>query len=485
MLPEGIPTVTVRGRFLSPDGRPLSGSIVFRAPAQLTFPQSDVILGGPVTVPLDAQGAFEVTLPATDAPDMDPSGWAYIVAEQLVGIPAGRSYNVLLPRAQPEVDLADIAPTDPSKPNYVGVPGPAGPAGPQGPKGDTGGTGAAGAAGPTGAPGVVQSVNGKSIAAVVLTAGDVGAVPATGGTFTGRVIVRGDGTANIAEWQDSAGTVRTRIGPSGNLVASAIAYLANSVQFGATSADVGGGVGVLGITNAPTVPTTNPTGGAILYAEGGVLKVRQADGTVFAIGAAGTAPVISVNTKTGAVVLTASDVGAAAAAHTHTAADVGAVATGTAVLLTGNQTVAGNKTFSGNVIIQGVGQRQVVVKAAETSRASTATVANDAHLLLPVVANATYIVEAVLVWTNGGGGFRADWAAPSGASMVWTDNDGAGSPDLGTDLTFSVTTGTTFQGALVVGGTAGNLTLRWAQNASNTAATVLLAGCYLKLERVA
>ena len=469
MLPEGIPTVTVRGRFLSPDGRPLSGSIVFRAPAQLTFPQSDVILGGPVTVPLDAQGAFEVALPATDAPDMDPSGWAYIVAEQLVGIPAGRSYNVLLPRAQPEVDLADIAPTDPSKPNYVGVPGPAGPAGPAGPKGDTGGTGAAGATGPTGAPGVVQSVNGKSVAAVVLTAGDVGAVPAAGGTFTGRVIVRGDGTANIAEWQDSAGTVRTRIGPSGNLVASAIAYLANSVQFGATSADVGGGVGVLGITNAPTVPTTNPTGGAILYAEGGVLKVRQTDGTVITIGAA--APVTSVNSKTGAVTLAA--------------ADVGAVATGTAVLLTTNQTIAGTKTFSGNVVIQGVGQTQVVVKAADTSRTSTATVANDAHLLLPVVANATYIVEAVLVWTNGGGGFRADWSAPSGASMVWTDNDGAGAADLGTDLTFSVTTGTTFQGALVVGATAGNLVVRWAQNASNTAATVLLAGSYLKLERVA
>ncbi|MGW1162721.1 hypothetical protein ACWD48_31885 [Streptomyces sp. NPDC002519] len=483
MLPENIPTVTVRGRFLSPDGRPLSGSIVFRAPAQLTFPQSDVILGGPVTMPLDAQGAFEVTLPATDAPDMDPSGWAYIVAEQLVGIPAGRSYNILLPRAQPEVDLADIAPTDPSKPNYVGVPGPAGPAGPQGPKGDTGATGATGTTGPAGAPGVVQSVNGKSAAAVVLAAGDVGAVPATGGTFTGRVIVRGDGTANIAEWQDSAGTVRTRIGPSGNLVASAIAYLANSVQLGATSADVGGGVGVLGITNAPTVPTTNPTGGAILYAEGGVLKVRQTDGTVITIGAA--APVTSVNSKTGVVVLSASDVGAAAAAHTHTAADVGAVATGTAVLLTGNQTVAGNKTFSGNVIVQGVGQTQAVIKAADTSRTSTATVAADTHLLLPVIANATYIVEAALVWTNGGGGFRADWSAPSGATMVWTDNDGAGAPDLGTDLTFSVTTGTTFQGALVVSSTAGNLTLRWAQNSSNTAATVLLAGCYLKLERVA
>jgi len=121
--------VTVRGRFLAPDGTPLSGALVFRAPATLTFPAADVILGGPVTVQLDAQGGIEVTLPATDAPDMDPSGWAYIVTEQLSGIPVGRSYNVLLPRAQPEVDLADIAPTDPSKPNCIGVPGPVGPQG--------------------------------------------------------------------------------------------------------------------------------------------------------------------------------------------------------------------------------------------------------------------------------------------------------------------------------------------------------------------
>lgn len=487
MLPESIPAVTVRGRFLSPDGRPLSGSVVFRAPAQLTFPQADVILGGPVVAQLDAQGAIEVVLPATDAPDMDPSGWAYIVAEQLAGIPAGRSYNILLPRAQPEVDLADIAPTDPSKPNYVGVPGPAGPAGPAGPRGDTGATGTTGATGPVGVPGVVQSVNGKSAAAVVLAAVDVGAVANTGGysRMDGTLHVVYAGTqADVFKASDAAQSKYTAVNKNAELVTNATATF-NDARIGGGLATFGGGAGgILAFANAATPPTSNPVG-ALLYAEGGVLKVRQADGTVFTIGAAGTAPVTSVNAKTGAVVLAAADVGAATAAHTHTAADVGAVATGTAVLLTGNQTVAGNKTFSGNVIVQGVGQTQAIVKAADTSRISTATVANDAHLLLPVVANATYIVEAVLVWTNGGGGFRADWSAPSGASMVWTDNDGAGAADLGTDLTFSVTTGTTFQGALVVGATAGNLVVRWAQNASNTAATVLLAGSYLKLERVA
>ncbi|MFK0108508.1 hypothetical protein [Streptomyces sp. NPDC091217] len=394
------------GRFLSPDSRPLSGQVVFRAPALITFGAYDVILGGPVMVPLDATGAFSVTLPATDAPGMNPSSWSYTVAEQLAGVSMNRVYQVLLPANAPEVDLADIAPTDPSTPTYVAVRGDsayevavkagyvgtvaqwlasligaAGAAGATGATGATGALGATGAAGATGqqgpkgdqgAAGVVQSVNGISAAAVVLAAADVGAVATT--------------------------------------------------ALGAAS-----GVATLGTD--------------------GILTSAQRP--------------------------------------TYAAAQVGAIATGTAVLLTGAQTVAGNKTFSGNVIVQGVGQTQAVTKSADTSRTSTATVAADTHLTLPVVASATYIVEAVLVWTNGGGGFRASWTAPSGATMVWTDNDGGGASALGTDLTFSVTTGTTFQGALIVSTTAGSLTLRWAQNSSNTAATVLLAGCYLKLERVA
>ncbi|WP_411141398.1 hypothetical protein [Streptomyces sp. x-80] len=249
MLPDSIPTVTVTGRYLSPDGRPLSGSVVFRAPAQLTFPAADVILGGPVVAQLDAQGQISATLPATDAPEMIPDGWSYTVTEALSGIPAGRSYQILLPAEAPEVDLADIAPTDPSKPNYVAVrgdsayevavaagfegtvadwldslvgpPGPRGETGPPGPRGEQGpagadstvpgppgetgprgeqgprgergeqgqpgADGAPGADGRDGAPGLVQSVNGHSAAEVRLDAADVGALPATAAGAAGGV----------------------------------------------------------------------------------------------------------------------------------------------------------------------------------------------------------------------------------------------------------------------------------------------------------
>ncbi|MFJ8900042.1 hypothetical protein [Streptomyces sp. NPDC102370] len=444
MLPDGIPTVTVTGRFLRPNGQPLTGQVVFRAPALLTFADHDVILGGPVTAPLDTQGAFSVELPATDAPGMNPTGWSYAVAEQFATVAQNRNYQIVLPAAVPTVDLADIAPADPTTPNYVAVPGPEGRQGEPGPQGEPGEPGPEGpqgepgTPGAPGAPGVVQSVNGQSAAAVVLDADDVGALPDTGQVAGGNLFLntatvdyRGfsfqtaganrwvfqvDGNAEsgadagsnfeLANWSD-AGAWKSAV-LFGNRATGALGIGTNTLAAGA-KATVAGPVAL-----ANTAAPAPAAGHAMVYAAGGIARVVHADGT-------------------------------------------------------------------GGLI----GQSRAVVKTLDTSRTSTATPAADPHLFLTVAANATYIVEAVGVWTSGGGGFRIDWTAPNGATMVWTDNDGAGSAALGDDLTFAATTGTTFQGALITGNTAGTLTLRWAQNTSNAAATVLKAGCYLRLERVA
>lgn len=53
---------------------------------------------------------------------------------------------------------------------------------------------------------------------------------------------------------------------------------------GAISA--GGGVGIVSIKNATTAPTTNPTGGGVLYCESGALKFRGSSGTVTTLGPA-------------------------------------------------------------------------------------------------------------------------------------------------------------------------------------------------------
>ncbi len=48
----------------------------------------------------------------------------------------------------------------------------------------------------------------------------------------------------------------------------------------------GGGVGVVAIESAGTVPATNPTGGGVLYVEAGALKYRGSGGTLTTLGAA-------------------------------------------------------------------------------------------------------------------------------------------------------------------------------------------------------
>lgn len=159
---------------------------------------------------------------------------------------------------------------------------------------------------------------------------------------------------------------------------------------------------------------------------------------------------------------------------------------GANVKLTGAQNVAGIKTFTNGVVLSaGIGSVRSAIKAAATSRNTTITPAADADLAVAVEANSRYEVTAIVGWTNGGGGMRFDFTGPTSATMMWVDNDGSVASVIGTDLTFSVTVGTTLKGTLVVVGTAGTLTLRWAQNTSNAADTTLLAGSALHAQRVA
>jgi hypothetical protein len=153
---------------------------------------------------LDANGHFEVILPATDYADMNPNGWSWTVKENLTGVTGSRSYALLLTSAMGEIDLADVAPADPTTPNYVPV------------EGLTAydiavsngfvGTEAQWLATLKGDPGVIQSVNGKTTASVTLAASDVGAMPATN---TGIAVTGAAGgyrsfnlqTAGVNRWQ--------------------------------------------------------------------------------------------------------------------------------------------------------------------------------------------------------------------------------------------------------------------------------------------
>jgi hypothetical protein len=111
----------------------MKGSVTFTGPSLLTFPESNLFIAGPVVATLDesgqiidADGNVGVTLPATDSPNMNPSGWAWTVKESLTGVVGTRTYAMLLPADTDGgvIDLADVAPADPLTPNYVPVPGP-------------------------------------------------------------------------------------------------------------------------------------------------------------------------------------------------------------------------------------------------------------------------------------------------------------------------------------------------------------------------
>jgi hypothetical protein len=121
---------------------------------------------------------------------------------------------------------------------------------------------------------------------------------ATSSTAIVPMTVRGAASqsANLQEWQNSGGTVLVSVTASGQFRTSGIAGLdgssamlfagGRSIQLFSGTNSLGGGTAVLGIANAATVPTTNPTGGGILYVEAGALKYRGSSGTITTLGAA-------------------------------------------------------------------------------------------------------------------------------------------------------------------------------------------------------
>jgi hypothetical protein len=176
----------------------------------------------------------------------------------------------------------------------------------------------------------VSSVNTKT-GAVVLAASDVNALPSDAdGTTSGRVtsakgfavsstdinqnpIITDSPTGQTARLavmrvnsvDKFSLTAAGALTLGGALTAVGTSQVDN-LRIGASGSFGGASGSVLAMANATTVPTTSPSG-AVLYIEGGVLKVKQSDGTTVVVQ---NPPVTSVNGKTGAASLSASDVSA-------------------------------------------------------------------------------------------------------------------------------------------------------------------------------
>lgn len=119
----------VHGRFLAPDGAPLSGSVIFTPTFLFARDSQAVTLPAPVAAKLDADGRVSASLlvPAADA---EPDAWVWEACPQLRG-PQGavrmRDFAFELTEAAP-VNLAEVLPVpDPVTGEYV-TRGEAGPA---------------------------------------------------------------------------------------------------------------------------------------------------------------------------------------------------------------------------------------------------------------------------------------------------------------------------------------------------------------------
>lgn len=80
-----VKMVTVVGAYRDVTERPYTGTVAFTPTAWVDDPSGTVFPQAPVTVTLDADGAFSVQLVATSSPELEPAGWVYQITETIEG----------------------------------------------------------------------------------------------------------------------------------------------------------------------------------------------------------------------------------------------------------------------------------------------------------------------------------------------------------------------------------------------------------------
>ena len=117
---------------------------------------------------------------------------------------------------------------------------------------------------------------------------------------------------------------------------------------------------------------------------------------------------------------------------------------------------------------------------------SLATQQASTNLVVPVAANATYLLRMNILVSHANSSFIHSWTGPSGATMVWADNSGSVMATLGaTDSWSAIASRTiTLTGKLITSSTAGNLTFTYASGTAGQTVTVQPGG-QINLERIA
>lgn len=109
-----IVTVSVHGEILDLDGStPAVGTVTFKTLTELRDTVDNIVYEPATWVEtLDVNGEFTVVLPATDSPDITPTGWLYQV--YISTTTWRRTFYISLPTTlAPAVEFADLTPVEP------------------------------------------------------------------------------------------------------------------------------------------------------------------------------------------------------------------------------------------------------------------------------------------------------------------------------------------------------------------------------------
>lgn len=252
------------------------------------------------------------------------------------------------------------------------------------------------------------------------------------------------------------------------------------------------------------VPTQGVAGvGAFIgSATGGFVCNGRAD-TTLAAGAAAAATSLTVASITG---MAAGDlIGILLTDGTTHWTTVSGTPTGVTVVITtglASAATSGDAVVTNRWITLAAAATSYVRKSADTTKNNTVTLTADTHLTLPVVSGGVYEVQAFLNYSaTTVADILVGWTAPAGSVFDWT-----------TDSLSVGTTGTTGQmlraraalagtstlgGAaaaakviarpigLLVAGADGNLAMTWAQATAEVSDSIIYAGSFLKLTRIA
>lgn len=119
-LPAGVETVTVTDGGVPltlPDGTPMEGLLTLTGPDLAVVPEDDLVFGGSAKRPVVAGRFNPFVVVATDATDVDPTGFTYTITATVRNGASWTRY-LSLPKAVPTVVLADVLLPDPLTGSY-------------------------------------------------------------------------------------------------------------------------------------------------------------------------------------------------------------------------------------------------------------------------------------------------------------------------------------------------------------------------------